>query len=179
VNVKGSTAANCDTRQVREWFRMICKDRFPDEDLPMRVASIEVMSGGHGDVLVDGLYSSFLVLLPVLEGETATMRVDWEDHSRVLTLEHPRGAPPRRAFSDPVKHPMVERRDKARVDENGVPCRSRCIFEWSNPLRVVACKEGTVASGALRRCASPCSSEKPCAKGTCQPWPTGDFCGAP
>ncbi len=179
VNVKGSSAANCDTRQVREWFRMICKDRFPDEDLPMRVASIEVMSGGHGDVLVEGLYSGFLVLLPVLEGETATMRVNWEDHTRVLTLEHPKGAPPRRAFSEPVKHPLVERRDKARVDENGMPCVSRCAIEWSNPLRVVACKEGTVASGALRRCASPCSSEKPCAKGTCQPWPTGDFCGAP
>lgn len=180
VNVKGSTAANCDTRQVREWFRMICKDRYSDDDEPsLHLASIEVTSGGHGDVLVDGQYGTRLVQLPILEGETATVRVDWDDHTRVLTLEHPKGAPPRRAFTEPAKHAVVERRETPRVDENGQPCRSRCNIEWSNPLRVVACKEGTVASGALRRCASACSAQKPCAKGTCHPWPTGDFCGVP
>lgn len=181
VNVKGSTAANCDTRQVREWFRMICKNQYSDEDGPtLTIASIEVTSGGHGDVLVDGSYSQRLVQLPVLEGDTATLRVDWEDHARVLTLEHPRGGQPTRAFSEPVKHAVTEATELKRLDENGAPCRgARCNIEWSNPVRVVTCKEGTVASGALRRCASPCSAAKPCAKGSCQPWPTGDFCGVP
>lgn len=181
VNVKGSTAANCDTRQVREWFRMICKNQYSDDDGPsLTLNTIEVTSGGHGDVLLDGSYSERRVLLPVLEGDTAVMRVDWEDHARVLTLEHPKGGPPKRAFSEPVKHAVVQAREPQRLDENGLPCRgARCSIEWSNPLRVVACKEGTVASGALRRCSIPCSAEKPCAKGTCHPWPTGDFCGAP
>lgn len=181
VNVKGSTAANCDTRQVREWFRMICKNQYSDEDGPtLTISSIEVTSGGHGDVLLDGLYSQRMVQLPVLEGDAVTVRVDWEDHARVLTIEHPKGGQPTRTFSEPVKHAVTEAMELKRLDENGAPCRGgRCTIEWSNPVRVVACREGTVASGALRRCASPCSTAKPCAKGSCQPWPTGDFCGVP
>ncbi|MER2562785.1 MAG: hypothetical protein ABTQ32_18810 [Myxococcaceae bacterium] len=181
VNVKGSTAANCDTRQVREWFRMKCKSQYSDDEGPtLAIASIEVTSGGHGDVLLDGWYNERRVLLPVLEGETATLRVDWEDHSRVLTLEHPKGGQPKRAFGDAVKHAEVSAKEPPRLDENGMPCRGlRCDIEWTNPLRVTTCKEGTVASGALRRCSTPCSPTAPCAKGTCHPWPTGDFCGAP
>lgn len=183
VNVKGSTAANCETRQVREWFRMTCRDLYPDEeDAPtLRIASIQVLRGGHGDVLLEGSYNQRTAMLPVLEGETTVLDVAWEDHTRELILEHPKGAAPKRAFDDKEPKRKTERPDWKVMDADGKPCRNRRCepVAWSNPLRAITCKEGELPSGALRRCAVPCSASVPCATGTCQPWPTGDFCGAP
>ncbi len=183
VNVKGSTAANCETRVVREWFRMTCRDLYPDEEdaTTLTIAAIVVRSGGHGDVLFDGSYNQRTVMLPVLEGETATLEVAWNDHTRELVLEHPKGATPKRAFSDKKPKRKTERPDWKVMDADGKPCRNRRCepVEWSNPLRAITCKEGEVPSGALRRCGAPCSASTPCATGSCQPWPTGDFCGVP
>ncbi|MDP3500033.1 MAG: hypothetical protein Q8S33_06865 [Myxococcales bacterium] len=183
VNVKGSTAANCETRQVREWFRMTCRDLYPDEeDAPtLRVESIQVLRGGHGDVLLDGSYNQRTVILPVLDGETTVLDVAWEDHTRELILEHPKGGAPKRAFGDKEPKRKTERPNWKGMDADGNPCRDRRCepVEWSNPLRAITCKEGEVPSGALRRCAVPCNTSAPCATGTCHPWPTGDFCGAP
>lgn len=182
VTVKGSTAARCETKQVREWFQMTCRDGDTEGDpKPLRIAGIAVTSGGHGDVLLGGTWRARSVLLPVLPGDTATLTVSWEDHTRTLTLEHPADGPPRRALSEPAPKKRQPRGAWADVDVAGRPCRAEVCegTEWSNPLRDVACPEGRVAAGALKRCATPCSATRPCEKGTCHPWPTGAFCGVP
>jgi hypothetical protein len=132
-------------------------------------------------VLFDGSYNQRTVMLPVLEGESATLEVAWIDHTRELVLEYPKGAAPKRAFGDKKPKRKTERADWKVIEADGKPCRNRRCepVEWSNPLRAIACKDGQVASGALRRCATLCSASTPCATGSCQPWPTGDFCGVP
>lgn len=184
VIVKGSTAANCDTREVREWFRMVCRDRFDDGEGPptdrtreLRVATIELQQGGHGDVLLGGSYGHRSITFPVLEGETAKLVVDWEDHQRELTIEHPTGGPPARAFGDSVAHPHRPRKEWVNVDERGQKCpRGGCSIDWSNPVRPIVCPEGMRPAGALRRCARPCDTADSCGKGSCVPWPTGNYC---
>lgn len=176
VNVKGSTAANCETREVREWFKMTCRSitDVPDADV-LRLISIEPLEGGHGDVLLE---ANRTIMLPVLDGETVRIRVNWELHHQDLTIERPKGAAPKREFGEKVKHAKLKRKQVRDFDETGKPCSGRCDIEWHNPLRTVAC-DGGVVSGALRRCATSCDSTHACDAGTCQPWPSGDFCGAP
>lgn len=180
VTVKGSTAANCDTRQVREWFRMECRDTEAHEGEPLRIAGITVLSGGHGEV-VEGRTRNHWVMLPVLEGDTVTMRVDWTEQHRTLTLEHPVGAPAKRAFTEPEKHPKMNRGRLTNLSDQGEPCAGGwCEIDWANPLRPVSCPAGMTLGGALRRCSKACDASTPCATGsTCHPWPTGDFCQSP
>jgi len=188
VNVKGSTAANCETRQVREWFRMTCRDRYPDFDevvggtatdstRQLQIASIELLEGGHGDVLFTGFYGQLTVTLPVLEGDAARLSVAWHNHTRELTLEHPAAGPPKRAFGPIVEKAPRERPGFVNRDERREKCpRNVCTIDWSNPLREVKCENGERPSGAWRRCARPCDTAAACGKGTCIPWPTGNYC---
>lgn len=189
VNVKGSTAANCETRQVREWFRMTCRDRerdfeealgqpVTDTKRELAIATIEVVQGGHGDVLYTGRYGELTVTLPVLDGDTVKVAVEWENHSRELTLEHPTGGAPSRAFAAPVeKKKPTPRPGFVNLDERRAKCpRNVCAIDWSNPLRQVTCENGERPSGAWRRCARPCDTADACGKGTCHPWPTGSYC---
>ena len=83
------------------------------------IASLQVLRGGHGDVLLEGSSNQRTVMLPVLEGETTVLDVAWEDHTRELILEHPKGAAPKRAFGDKEPKRKTERPNWKVMDADG------------------------------------------------------------
>lgn len=170
VTVKGSTALSCETRQVREWFWMRCRRSDGDGSERLEPRRIEVHSGGHGDAVSWGQWSERRVLLPVLEGESATLLVSWADRTAPLTVEHPVGQRMRGAFGAATKHPKSPPTQKVCTELS-------CLIPWEDPLRPITCPDGERPSGALRRCAPPCAGV--CDAGTCHPWPGGSFCAAP
>lgn len=162
--VKGSTAAGCETKLVREWLRVRCLPQDDQDD----VEGIEVLAGGHGDARAFRHEGSVLII-PVVEGDSAKARFKWRQTERELTLELPKGGTRTMAFSE--KAP----RDRKPLDLR-LPGLSSAEVD---PLKSPECGEGQRVAGALRRCAEPCDAKKPCAKGHCEPWPTGDFCAEP
>ncbi len=162
--VKGSTAAGCETKLVREWLRVRCLPQDDRDD----VEGIEVLAGGHGDSRVFRNDGSVLII-PLVEGDSAKARFKWSKTQRDLNLEFPKGGTRTMAFAEPAprdRKPLdvrLQNLDTAEVD----------------PLITPECPEGEFGSGALRRCAPLCSATRPCAKGHCEPWPTGDFCAEP
>jgi hypothetical protein len=163
--VKGSTAAGCETKLVREWLRVRCLASEDDD-----VENIEVLQGGHGDWRAYRNDGSTLVI-PFVEGESAKARFTWSKSQRELVLDFPKGGARSMAFGAVTPHarkrgdPSLPYLDlnKLRLD----------------PLDVPACPEGLRMGGALRRCAKACDAKSACEKGHCEPWPSGDFCAVP
>ncbi len=162
--VKGSTAAGCETKLVREWLRVVC---LPSED-DRWVELVEVISGGHGDARVWTADGASL-LIPVLPGDSGKVRFAWRDVERELTLAFPKDGQRTMAFGEPRKrvHPKGEGRMPRQEPVGG------------NPLAPPSCPPGQKAAGAMLTCAPTCDPKTPCAKGHCEPWPSGDFCAVP
>ncbi len=163
--VKGSTAAGCETKLVREWLRVRCS---PVSDEDPYVDGIEVLEGGHGDAraYVNGAAT---LIIPVVEGGTARARFKWLEAERELVLDFPKGGARSMAFG--AAKPRVKKTDELRL--------TYLRRTEVNPLDLPSCAEGMRVGGALRRCAKACDAKTPCEKGHCEPWPTGDFCAQP
>lgn len=161
--VKGSTAAGCETKLVREWLRVRCLASDEDD-----VENIEVLQGGHGDARAYRNDGSVL-MIPLVEGDAAKARFTWSKTERELTLDFPKGGARTMAFSAPV--PRVRKRNEARL---GYDNQTEI-----DPLKDPRCAAGLEASGATRVCAKRCDAKSPCEQGHCEPWPTGDFCAVP
>ena len=162
--VKGSTAAGCETKLVREWLRVRCLPQSDQDD----VEGIEVLEGGHGDSRAFR-HQGAVLFIPVVEGDSARALFKSRQTERDLTLDFPEGGQRTMAFSEPrprVRTPLDVRLQG--LSSAGV-----------DPLVAPACGEGERIGGALRRCAAACDSTQPCVKGHCEPWPTGDFCAEP
>jgi hypothetical protein len=153
--VKGSTAAKCSTKLVREWLSVDCTN----EDEPL--GGITLTAGGHGDAHISG----DRLLIPVLEGDATRARFDWAKSYRELTLDYPKGGKLVMAFAQP--RPTGTR---PAATSTTVP---------NDPLREVECGASDRVGGALRRCAPACDEKTPCKEGHCEPWPTGAFCAVP
>ena len=163
-NVKGSTAAGCETKLVREWLRVRC---LATED---EVQNIEVLAGGHGDWRTYRNDGSTLVI-PFVEGESAKARfVSWKTE-RELVLDFPKGGARAMAFGPAT----------ARVRKRGdASLRYLDVDKLHlDPLVVPGCPGGSQPGGVLRQCAKACDAKTPCDAGHCEPWPTGDFCAVP
>ena len=163
-NVKGSTAAGCETKLVREWLRVRCLPLDDQDD----VEGIEVLAGGHGDARAFRNEGSVLII-PIVEGDSAKARFKRRKTQRDVSLEFPKGGTRTMAFAEPVP------RDRKPLDVRLQNVNSAEVDPLINP----ECAEGEFASGALRRCAPLCTATRPCTKGHCEPWPTGDFCAEP
>ena len=163
--VKGSTAAGCETKLVREWLRVRC---LPSEE--DNLDNIEVLQGGHGDWRTYQNDGATLVI-PFVEGETAKARFVWSKVARELVLDFPKGGA--RAMVFGLTTPHVRKRGDATL---GYLDLAKIQVD---PLAVPGCATGLEPKGALRKCAKPCDAKTPCDKGHCEPWPTGDFCAVP
>ncbi|MDP1824073.1 MAG: hypothetical protein Q8L48_12550 [Archangium sp.] len=157
--VKGSSAAGCVTKLLREWLWVDCGD----EAHP--VTSLTPTAGGHGDVWAVRDEGHGKLLIPILEGDAARVQFDWKKTSRELQLDFPKGGKLTMAFAAPK------------------PVTPAPVW-WSpgnpnDPLSDSTCPEGYRLGGALRRCAPACDERTPCKSGHCEPWPTGDFCASP
>ncbi|MFT3712635.1 MAG: hypothetical protein QM817_33720 [Archangium sp.] len=172
--VKGSTAAGCETKMVREWLRVVCRER--DDDAPdgyERLDGVELISGGHGDARIFRLDTGVALLLPVLKGDDAKARFMWQRNVQQLNLKFAADAEAPVMFFDKA----VKRASNAKVE----------VAEWydpkkdprGDPLSPPKCPAGQSAGGAMLICAPSCDANTPCAKGHCEPWPTGSFCAVP
>jgi hypothetical protein len=86
MGVTGSTAAGCETKKVREWLRLRCKQRGVIGPKPR---GARVVQGGHGDALIS-LYGDVLTLIvPVLPGDTMEAELIYEGETRTLRIEWP------------------------------------------------------------------------------------------
>lgn len=153
--VKGSSAAGCVTKLVREWLSVDCEN----ETKPL--SGIALTSGGHGDTHISGQR----MIIPILEGDATRARFDWAKTYRELTLDFPKGGKLAMAFTQP--QPSGTR-----------PVWTSTLYP-NDPLSEVSCRHGERVGGALRRCSPPCDEKTPCKQGHCEPWPTGSFCAVP
>jgi hypothetical protein len=161
--VKGSTAAGCETKLIREWLRVLCRDTNED-DTPYNAV---VLEGGHGDARVyrhDGLG----LLIPLVEGDVARVRFEWDTKQRELRLDWPRGGERVMAFA-------AEERRRGPITDTAKWVQDPAI----DPLAPVTCPRGQAPFGALRRCAEPCEADGGCQTGHCESWPTVAFCAEP
>ena len=162
--VKGSTAAGCETKKVREWLRLRCS---PKEDGD-GVRNIELLEGGHGDASAyqnDGA----VMIIPLLPGDTARAMFSWKASQRELVMSISKTGVESFAFSE----------EKAHAAGRNPPALKYVQKPDADPLRDPGCGKDLVISGALRRCATRCDAQTPCPKGHCEPWPSGDFCAVP
>ncbi len=137
ILVRGSSAAGCATKRLREWFYIQCplKERGTAgfyyyyneqkiEDIAIPVA-VHVERGGHGETLYwnDGKVMTFIT--PVLPGETFQAVFQWKDATRRLFIDwsaHPKHPAPDAYFNKlddeeaaeiATRHPVP---NEARVD---------------------------------------------------------------
>lgn len=168
-NVKGSTAARCDTRFVREWFRAYCQHDYGGAlEEPNVVMGGAVLEGGHGDVAM-WWERGFVLQLPVLPGEVAKAVVQWSDDQRVLILDRRDGGTDFH-FEKPT--PLDAKLQLAVVPSD---TRRREV----DPLRPPNCEPGSMVAGATLQCAPRCDAQHACDAGHCEPWIGGSFCAVP
>jgi hypothetical protein len=84
--VSGSTAAGCETKKVREWLRLRCRQNGVIGPKPK---GARILKGGHGDEVIS-LYSDVLtVIVPIVPGDTLEAELVWEGETRALRIEWP------------------------------------------------------------------------------------------
>lgn len=91
VTVSGSGALNCETKMVREWLRVSCRDKNKTGGTPTGVSVTS--GGGHGDdfTFASGGVASLVVRF--VEGVSIDAVFTWTDDSRTLHIAWPRNTP--------------------------------------------------------------------------------------
>ena len=90
VTVKGSSALRCETKMVREWLRVTCRDRNDKGGTP---TTVQITRGGRGETIVYAAGGVTSVITPVLEGTDFEAKFSWTDKSHPLVIQWLRGAP--------------------------------------------------------------------------------------
>jgi len=106
VKVTGSSAANCETKQIREWLRVQCTRT--DVAWP---TGVEVTRDDGHEAMVLAMPTEISLLVPVVEGREFTATLGWSDATRVLRVGWPAGAAhPTLALDAPVRRATREAR---------------------------------------------------------------------
>ncbi|MBL8915809.1 MAG: hypothetical protein JNM17_34240 [Archangium sp.] len=178
--VKGSSAAGCETKLVREWLRVVCRDH--DDEFPAgpfgeggyeRLEGVQLLAGGHGDARIFRLEHGVALVIPVLKGDDSKARFVWSKTLQQLNLKFPQDAAAPAMWLDKVeKRPPALKVDWAEwYDPKKHP--------RGDPLSPPTCPEGQTAGGAMLVCAPKCDEATKCVSGHCERWPTGSFCAVP
>lgn len=101
VTVLGSSALDCESKAVREWVRISCKDTAAARGKPTGITVSK--GGGKGDtfVLVAGNVAS--LVYPFSEGQDLAATFNWERESRGFRAQWPQGAPKPNAYGQFVE----------------------------------------------------------------------------
>lgn len=97
VIVRGSTAASCETKKIREWLRVLCTH---GRELAPR--GVELVRDDGGESMVMAMPHGVSLLIPVIEGREVAAKITWPDKTRVLHVRWPAGGKPEMAFDEPV-----------------------------------------------------------------------------
>ena len=85
--VKGSSAAGCETKQIREWLKVACL-----KNTSRTPTGAQVMSGGEGDAHTIAVGDAAVLLAPVLPGKHIQTRFFWQAQRQDLVIDWPAGA---------------------------------------------------------------------------------------
>lgn len=172
--VKGSSAAGCETKLVREWLRVVCRDH--DEEWPdgyERLEGVLLINGGHGDARIFRLEHGVALVIPIVKGDDAKARFVWQRNLQQLNMKFPSDAAAPVMWLD-------------KVEKRGAGVKVEWA-EWydpkkhprGDPLNPPTCPEGQTLGGAMLVCAPKCDESTKCVTGHCEAWPTGSFCAVP
>src|SRR5262249_15965043 len=90
VNVKGSTAAGCETKMTSDWLRVFCGNR-GDSGTPQ---SVEITKGAKpGESKAQSGSGVAILYVKYVEGADLEATFKWEKRSGVLTVTWPQGQP--------------------------------------------------------------------------------------
>lgn len=201
AQVRGSTAAKCETIMVREWLRVVCKMPSLTDPRPM---GIKVVEGGHGEALVTAGEDQTALLVPVLEGDHFGAEFSWSDRTQRFTIEWKSGARyPQMVFQKPFKNAPSETPKapslepfcgcmKARGASSCVgrvlapsadcartykdDCDKLLLCMEGDPEMLPICPEGQANAGTLGHCHALCDELRPCSQGACTEWEGGRVC---
>jgi hypothetical protein len=185
--VKGSTAAGCETKQVREWLRVRCKDP-KNEGAYFEVALLE---GHPGEVQLTSWNRGASAIVPVRRGERTrvvfrfekdtgrfdrVLRVDWTAGQAVLEFEKSAVALDLPNVSTTAGRAFADCNEKF-SGADAVPwgdlspdsaclkypdCERRLACAQGHPNAKPACDDGEVNAGADFRCLRVCVDDVSC-----------------
>jgi hypothetical protein len=202
VNVRGSTAAQCETHMIEEWLRVVCKMNTPAAPRPL---GIQVVEGGRGEAFVTGGDEKTVLLVPVLEGDRFAADFSWSDRTQRLSVEWPSGAKfPTMIFQKPSKSAPSETPPPLALEpfcgcvkakSPDLSCLGRVLSPSPDCARsyegacdkLLACAEGDpdvyptcpkgqANAGTTGRCFTLCGDDRPCPQGVCTEWQGGRVC---
>ena len=183
--VRGSSKNRCETRQIREWFRMDCQ--VPVEGLRIVDAPLET----------HGWYDGHRLMLsgPLLPGRAFEVDVIWEERTERLSavwvgdkakLSFVAADP---AMPQPGKQAslyttsIVEglddyyRTDATWIGAGGECAKGGFLSCASGERRLFpTCEKPLVRAGSAGHCFALCSDEAPCEQGVCTPWNESRVC---
>jgi hypothetical protein len=88
VTVKGSSALNCETKILREYFRVVCRGKNDTGGTP---TTLHVDKGGRGEALAHVGAGVTSLVVPFVEGTDLEVTFSWTDKSHKLVAKWPKG----------------------------------------------------------------------------------------
>jgi hypothetical protein len=202
IVVKESDPAGCETKRVREWLGVFCRNKSKENGVARDVKvtrGLEVSAGP--------LPGGALLLAPLVPGQDLAATFTYEGATRELTVHVPDQGPPAIAFTRAVaggdkaaEGPTLSAETAAfctcfEAANPGVSCSraasvgdADCARTYgSDCSRLLACASGasfappkcaagSTNAGAAGRCHAVCTPSVPCASGRCVPWQGGNAC---
>ncbi len=185
--VKGSTAAGCETKQVREWLRVRCSTSTPLD----RYTGVGLVEGRHGEVQLSVALGKAAAIVPVRPGTRTrvafrlenplgaaverVLRVDWTGAAARMEFETvPPGSPT--AWITQASQAFVMCNEKF-SGTAAVPwgdlhpdspclrypdCERRLACAQGHPNAKPSCDDGEVNAGADFRCLRVCVDDVSC-----------------
>lgn len=150
IIVKGSTAAGCETKVVRDWLRVMCqrpRRHRTDEDVAFEeygsMPLLTIASDDTGDAIATNLPYTSSFLVPLVPGKAFTGHLRWDTSSRDLTVTWPDGAggKPKIALTAVVKEKEGPYRQDFRTDDERILCEC-----WAHEFE----ESSSAYSGAYR-----------------------------
>lgn len=187
IAVAESDPAGCETKQVREWLGVFCRDKGGAKGVVVD-KGIEVLAGA--------LPGQAVLVAPMIGGQDVHAVFSFGGSSREFIAKM-EGDRPIVAFmkSGPARPDIAGPGDVAAYCACGKDCAKMsapadadCTRTYANDCQKMlacaagghdappSCPDGQAHAGALQRCRPLCSKDVPCAKGTCTPWQGGNVC---
>lgn len=91
VTVYGSSKLNCETKQIREWIRVSCRDPNDSGGSPTGVRVTK--GGGRGDDFVFTASTVASLVFRFVDGIHLEAQFTWTDKKQTLIVDWPHGAP--------------------------------------------------------------------------------------
>ena len=198
IAVRESDPAGCETKMVREWLGIFCRNKGGAKGVVV-VTGTEVRAGA--------LPGAALLIAPIVAGQDLRATFAFEGHSRDFVVKvgenvetadigftKPLPAVALGAGAGPSAETAAfctcfsaQNAGQACSAARAVPdadcartyagdCTKLLACASGDPSAAPHCTEGHANAGGARRCRALCSNEVPCAKGRCAEWQGGRVC---